>query len=525
MRRSAFVSLITWMFCFVTTICHGYVSKTRLSAVEVWRNDSEDGEIQMTHGINSWPALLEQLNDPVLERRAIIEGDVLLYQQRKHRNRAIPLMSAPLKVAHRITFKEWLKEAAKLRKVIKINVRSTATIRPVLQYLFASSDQITSPVVLHANVFRTPMSKEAPVDAIEFIDGVKKYFPEATLSIGWTNSNVSELTIPQIDIGWRELFQVLALIKDVEQPLMLAVRLSSAARSSEQIGFILGVRPTISALVWSDDTDVVNDWSEIISLRSGPYSKRLVFDLQAKHRSVLKLLPYVIDTGESKFDRNKWSFVEFPPASAESSGAVLSDEGIAYLGWPTAFLISLQQPPIFPDLQRVTAKLIFVKRKRNIDDDWLKHSGFALYLLEKVFDLQTPEITSGIKVFVGYSGRISIENRGMKYNHYNMKAAGQVRSGGDCYDMELTDKGWQVELKVTGNNCRGEQIASPTTITLETPLPKTKHLRNIIVSKTGDSDLDLVVRDLTHDSSNRPQFMICLLAVCVFRMFFLVNFP
>ncbi|VDO67538.1 unnamed protein product [Onchocerca flexuosa] len=40
-----------------------YVSRTRVSAVEVWRNDSNDGEVQIVHGVNSWPALLEQLKD------------------------------------------------------------------------------------------------------------------------------------------------------------------------------------------------------------------------------------------------------------------------------------------------------------------------------------------------------------------------------------------------------------------------------------------------------------------------------
>ncbi|VDN17997.1 unnamed protein product [Gongylonema pulchrum] len=204
--------------------------------------------------------------------------------------------------------------------------------------------------------------------------------------------------MPLICIGWRELFQVLALIKDVEQPLMLATRLSTAACSSEQIAFILGVRPTISTLVWSDETDLVHDWSEIISLRSGPYSKRLVFDLHAKHRAALKLLPYSIATSETEFARNKWSLVEFPSATAQSSGAILSNEGVAFLGWPTAFLISLLQRPLFPSLQRITAQLIFVKKRRNGDNDLLKNSGFTIYLLEKVLDLQSPEITTGIKV-------------------------------------------------------------------------------------------------------------------------------
>lgn len=38
---------------------------------------------------------------------------------------------------------------------------------------------------------------QKPVDAIEFLDGTRKYFPEATLSFGWTKNNISELTIHQ----------------------------------------------------------------------------------------------------------------------------------------------------------------------------------------------------------------------------------------------------------------------------------------------------------------------------------------
>ncbi|VDN02348.1 unnamed protein product [Thelazia callipaeda] len=461
------------MFVYANLI-EGYVSRTRVSAVEVWRNDSENGEVQVAHGINSWPALLQQLNEPILERSTMIEGDVFLYRQRKHHNRAIPLMSAPLRMADRITFKDWLKEVAKLRKVIKINVRSTAAVRPVLQYLFAASEEISSPVVLHANVFRSPRSNEVPVEASELVDGAKKYFPDATLSIGWTKSNLSELTIPQINIGWRELLQVLALIKNIEQPLMLAIRLSTAVYSAEQITFLLGVRSTISVLIWSDETDLINDWSEIIALRSGPYSKRLVFDLHTKHTTILKLLPYYIITSVPEFNRNRWNLIEFPSVWMQSSGAVVSDEGIAFLNWPTAFLISLFQAPVFPDIQRLTAKLIFVKKKRYMKDEWLKDSGFVIYLLEKVTDLQSPEINTGIKVFIGYNGRLSIENREKQRSYYNMKAAGRVQSTGNCccYDVELLDKGWRVDVTVTNDDCRGRKLKNPTTISLETSLTK-----------------------------------------------------
>ncbi|EJW70661.1 hypothetical protein WUBG_18434 [Wuchereria bancrofti] len=53
-----------------------------------------------------------------------------------------------------------------------------------------------------------------------------------------------------------------------------------------------------------------------------------------------------------------------------------------------------------------------------------------------------------------------------------MKAAGQVRHDQSCYDVELLDRGWQVELTVGGNDCKDGKLINPTKITLETSLTK-----------------------------------------------------
>lgn len=46
----------------------------------------------------------------------LIEGDVFLQTGRRPRHRAIPVMRADARTADRITFKEWLREVANLRK-------------------------------------------------------------------------------------------------------------------------------------------------------------------------------------------------------------------------------------------------------------------------------------------------------------------------------------------------------------------------------------------------------------------------
>jgi hypothetical protein len=54
--------------------------------------------------------------DPFLNKSLIIEGDVFLFSHRKHRHRAIPIMSMPARHTDRITFKEWLREVGNFRK-------------------------------------------------------------------------------------------------------------------------------------------------------------------------------------------------------------------------------------------------------------------------------------------------------------------------------------------------------------------------------------------------------------------------
>ena len=47
-------------------------------------------------------------------------------------------------------------------------------------------------------------------------------------------------------------------------------------------------------LIQSDHNDVVDDWSALMSLRSGPYGKRIIFDLDPRHQEVFRSLPYYV---------------------------------------------------------------------------------------------------------------------------------------------------------------------------------------------------------------------------------------
>uniref|UniRef100_A0A0N5AMB1 Protein SERAC1 n=1 Tax=Syphacia muris TaxID=451379 RepID=A0A0N5AMB1_9BILA len=463
-----------------------YRSGTRVSSADLWRNETNtNGDVIIAHGINSWPALLDQFNRPAKERTAVIEGDVFLYKQRKHRNRAIPLMKAPSEVTDRITFKEWLQEVTKLKKIMKINVKSTEVIRPVLQYLLAASNDISSPVVLHANIFRSPRSIEPVVDAQEFIEGTQNYYPDATISIGWTKNNITEIPLHHRTFGWREVFRLLSLIKNIQQAIMILLRLSLAVHSIEEITFLLGIRDTIAVVIWSNENDVIKDWTPLASLRSGIYSQRVLFDLDASHRNILHLLPAVSAQDNGQFDKNLWRTIEFPYASPTTSGIISSNEGVVFLGWQNAFLISLQTPPVFPTIQRVSSKLVFVKKRHYRDSDKNEKHGLVIYLVDKVVDVQSPNIEYGIKVFIGYKGQIAIENRDTINLEYQTKAIGQLQKE-NCYYFELIDR--------------------------------PRKLRNVIVSKTGDGGVDLLLQELKHSSSATKSVCIALLMILSIRI-------
>ncbi|VDD95826.1 unnamed protein product [Enterobius vermicularis] len=313
---------------------------------------------------------------------------------------------------------------------MKINVRSTEVIRPVLQHLLAATDEITSPVVLHANIFRSPRSIEVRTQS---------YYPDATLSIGWTKNNITEIPLRHRKFGWREVFKLLSLIKDVEQAVMISLRLTVAVHSTEEISFLLGIRDTIAVLIWSDDTDVIDDWSGLASLRSGAYNQRILFDLDEKHRKVLHSLPKSLIITEYPYNKDKWRSIEFPYASSTTSGVIESNDGAAFLGWPNSFLVSLQIPPVFPKTQTVAGKLTFVRKKYLREENQLGKSGLVIYLVDKIIDVQSPEIDYGVKIFIGYKGLISIENRDAVEQQYQTRAVGQLRKE-NCYYFELIDR-------------------------------------------------------------------------------------
>ncbi|CAJ0577182.1 unnamed protein product, partial [Mesorhabditis spiculigera] len=497
---------------------------TRMSVVDFWQNETEgDGlNVKVAHAINSWPDLVGQLHEPFLNKSLMIEGDVFLQAHRRPRHRTIPVMqSRNSRMADRITFRDWLREVASLKKAIKINFRTTEVVRPVLQYLYASqadpdSPILDRPVILHANVFRSARSIEPAVDPALFVERTQTLFPDATISLGWTRQqNVSQLKDKYKKLTWHSLFMILEHIAKLDQPVMLSVRLSVAQHSAEQLVWLLGMDKSVSLLIWSDEEDQITNWDSLVELRRESTRNRIVYDLLPRHRDQLKNMPPKEVEQQPRFDLAAWRSVEFPSTSATLSGVVRSEKGPAFIGQPVALLVSQKTPPTFPDEQSVEGKVHFLPKTHARDLELEENSGLSIHLLDRIQDLDSPKIDKGIEILISYGGTISIDNRQkmQKRKYYEAKSIGQLPAS-DCYGFKVTDKGWKVIADVWTEPCPGHRRKKREVmrIELDTPFQKGRPLRNVVVAKQGDDSIDFLLDALHHSSAPAIQIftMLCL---------------
>ncbi|KAF8387000.1 mnr-1, partial [Pristionchus pacificus] len=525
---------------------------TRMSVVDFWKNETlGDGlNLRVAHGVNSWPALVEQLQEPFLNKSMLLEGDVFLQNHRRPRHRAIPVMSPSARAADRMTFKEWLREVASLRKAIKINFRSTDVVHPVLEYLHAaqfdpSSPVLDYPLILHADVFRSYKSIESAVDPSVFVSNTENLFPDATLSLGWTKqANFTLVDEKHKRISWRQLMHILEYVARLDQPVMLSVRLTVAANSKEQLLWLLGMDKQVSLLIWSDDHDEVDDWKPIFDLRRMATKNRVLYDLLEKHRDILQRESADPIENPPTFSMESWRAVVFSSSSTDLSTVVMSARGPAFLGKPTALLLSHAHPQAFPGEQKIRGKVHFLPKKTGKGAEVDEESGVVIYLVDKIHDLQSPRVDDAIEVFIGYDGRVSIEKKMRRSNmknkssetYYDTKATGQAEKS-HCYEFTVTDAGWRVSAEVLPVSCSDEKArgkrslldlpylkglsslpyldetdAPPSAyIQLETPLTRSRTLRSVAISKRGDPSVDFLLDRLEHSSCARLSFFVSII--------------
>ena len=168
-----------------------------------------------THCVNTLDAIESACFDKHL---MMIEGDVVFME-----GCATPMMASPFKMAGNmqpgsLPFVHWLNLANKFKKGIKIDFQSPEAIEPVLKILAEEEPDI--PVILNADIFNLLGETGNPYEPEMFVQLAQRYFPSATLSIGWSlskkqddNGKIESLLIEQYgdrvdSSGWKVYYSI-----------------------------------------------------------------------------------------------------------------------------------------------------------------------------------------------------------------------------------------------------------------------------------------------------------------------------
>ncbi|KAJ1352545.1 hypothetical protein KIN20_008922 [Parelaphostrongylus tenuis] len=296
-----------------------------------------------------------------------------------------------------------------------------------------------------------------------------------------------------------------------------------ASNSKDQLLWLLGMEKAVSLLIWSDQDDEEINWASVVDLRRMATKNRVLYDLQPRHREIIQRIPMqpIIIQNDASFSLSSWRVIEFATSNDMLSTVVRSSKGAVFMGHPAAFLISQTPPPLFPSPQQIDGKVRFLPKAAKNEIEVDDRTGLVIYLMDKVLEIESPEIKNTLKVFIGHDGRIAIENKESVLPYYEAKSVAQLPYA-ECYGFTVIDKGWRVIADVRVAHCEkkhGKRRKRDTvTLELDTPFLNQRSLRNVVIAKSGDGVVDFLLEELHHSSVGSSTTIIAFTVVLFGRL-------
>lgn len=193
---------------------------------------AEDGaQIIWYHAANS----KAHMNEALKSSAHMIEADVILPNDGTEYGQ--PIMAHPPETNSDNTLQEWLAEVIKSNKGIKLDFKSLAAVKPSMMLLENVKRHLKCPVWINADILPGPNGNNRVVDAESFIDTVTSFFPDVTLSLGWTTGWHSE----KVNEGynWTMMKEMEYICKELNQPVTFPVRAALVKQSCSQLLWLL----------------------------------------------------------------------------------------------------------------------------------------------------------------------------------------------------------------------------------------------------------------------------------------------
>ncbi|CAG0917942.1 unnamed protein product [Notodromas monacha] len=247
--------------------------------------DGDASKIVWAHRVNSVEMLEKALKD---ESVMMLEADILSGTVIGEPSRETAIMSHPPDVESDLSFDRFLEDflSSQVRKGLKLDFKDFSVVEYCLQKLEQNVGEVNFPLWLNADIIRGPVRrKRDPIDPDAFLPLCKKYFPEATLSVGWT------VDVPMFYLGWgaykmEHVTEMAEALKKhgISQPVTFPVFGLFAHNSIDALRWLLDNVSDSSLTIWGGKAD-------------SPYHNRKALgkmrDLLGRHRVYFDV-PYAV---------------------------------------------------------------------------------------------------------------------------------------------------------------------------------------------------------------------------------------
>ncbi|XP_063996769.1 protein FAM151B [Pogoniulus pusillus] len=244
------------------------------------RIGARDGAaVKWFHAANSKARAVEAARSDV----HMIEADVLLRGGKG--GNGDPVMAHPPETDSDITLQEWLEEIFNTDKGIKLDFKSLEAVKPSLELLEHMKQHLRRPVWINADILPGPNGNSAAVDAKRFLDTVTSFFPNITLSLGWTTGWHPDKHNKGYD--WAMVTEMAQICSMLSQRVTFPVRAALVPQSVAELCWLMQQSERYSLTVWTGREDVYSV-EDLLYIRENFSKSRVYYDILEPQNSEFK---------------------------------------------------------------------------------------------------------------------------------------------------------------------------------------------------------------------------------------------